>query len=125
MFNKDGVKRPMTKEEIVKQVVYQVERWRFHHSEKGTHYTLSTSALSFIAEVIENIKEDPSPAWRNTNFDVEVSQKLAIKLIPQVLNDVVRSIDQKKLVDGKITTWEVWHSFFKNLHKWCFIPKDF
>lgn len=114
---------------IREQVNEQIKGWLRLQNNIGRQWSISPKAIDFIVEVVENIQEDPSQTWQRENFNFEASQELAISLVPNALHDIIangrlRGYRRRRNVDGKITTWEIWHSLSKTIDKWCFVPKE-
>ena len=84
---------------------------------------LTPKAIDFIAELIINIKDDPSPLWNNRiiNLDDEF-QRRAISLIPEAL-DYILLRRPALYLSAEISTWEIWNSLTGILVRFCFIPE--
>ena len=119
----------MNKEIIREQINSQIKGWLRLQNNIGREWSISPKAIDFIVEVVENIQEDPSSTWQRENFNFEASQELAISLVPNALNDIIgngrlRGYGRRRIMDGKITSWEIWHSLSRTIDNWCFVPKE-
>lgn len=117
----------MENQEIRKEVQTIIERWSYFQNRNRLEVNFSEGAVLFIFQLIVNIKEDPSDFWRNKEIDYDAAQQLAISLLPNALNDIIRRNNQLTVVKSRevrITSWEIWHSLSRVLDNWCFMPKD-
>lgn len=111
----------MNKELIKTSVKREIDNWVDGSIIIPTR-NLTPKAIDFIAEVINNIKEDPSPLWGEKPFNSDDFQREAISLIPEALDYILRR--RPALYDNsEITTWEIWNSLSRILVRFCFIPE--
>lgn len=111
----------MNEDLINKEILNEIESWSNKMRQREIFVKISPQAIKFITELIKNIQDDPSVYWKlRTSF--ESLQILAIGRIPEALDMIV----QKQIYYHReiyISSWEVWDSLSRILHKFCFIPE--
>jgi len=116
----------MEKTLIKIKIEQEVQKWIEINKIREREIKISSSALDFIVEVINNIEKDPSRNWKEQKFDFDYYQMQAISIVPNALNDVMRGRDLRRLRYGEIeiSTWDIWLSLSDIIRNWCFIPRD-
>lgn len=113
----------MDVDEIRKDVIRASEEWTSFQSETRLQKIgLSAGAIEAFVLLIANIEQDRSPSW--ADFDVDSTQREAISMIPNALNELPLPEGRLTARQRRITSWEIWHQFTVILDTWCPIKKD-
>jgi hypothetical protein len=111
----------MNEEEIRRLVRAQVEQWRSVPF-RGQRVEVSEGTVDSLTFMIGKIETDPSPLWGK--YQADLTQRQAIGLIPNILNEIVYGWSFPRSSPLQITSWELWHGISEVLDKWCPIPKN-
>lgn len=112
----------METDEIHKGVAQAVETWQSIRRPFPRPIEISKGVIESLSFMIWQIRADPSKAWRE--HDTDATQRYAISVIPNVLNEIANHYLFRRGDVSVVTSWELWHGISPVLDQWCPIPKD-
>lgn len=111
----------MNQDQIYQGVRQQLELWSGISRYRGRPHELTEGAVRLLVQLISNIEYDPSPQWRDAEYDSV--QRYVISILPNILVDIDGQFG-RPWVAQRISSWELLHGISPALNRWCPIPKD-
>jgi len=114
----------MELDEIKKGVQTSIDKWLEFERMSQNSLELTKGASELVVQMIVNIKDDPSPSWKEVELELDSVQRFVISTIPNILLDMNREYRSFNWKQQKVSSWEILHKISDALDKWCPIPKD-
>lgn len=111
----------MNQDQIYQGVRQQLELWTGLSRSRGRPRELTEGAVHLLVQLISNIENDPSPYWKDSQYDS--AQQYVIATLPNILIDIDSQFGQPWM-GQRISSWELLHGISPALSRWCPIPKD-
>jgi hypothetical protein len=112
----------MNREEIEKGIGQALDQWRALSVLRRQPRELTGRAFSLLVSIVDNIQHDPSPLWRDYEYDG--IQRYVVSAMPSILIDIDNRLGYRQRNMTQISSWEILHGISFALERWCPIPKD-
>ncbi len=115
----------MERQQIEQILNEEIAKWSQLQGLQGYSVEFTNQAIEIVISLIQNLQNDPPRRYKQADYDS--TQRLAISLVPNALNELIPYLRiRSRRERGYITinSWDIYRSLSESIMSFCFIDED-